>query len=85
MNGTFGWMFTTWLSLIALQALTSPGAPARVSQAFAGANHLLERALDPTVPAIPDRSASGTSQPATAVPSVATTTTPTTIGTRSYA
>jgi hypothetical protein len=54
MRATFGWMFGAWLGLIALQALTSPSAPARVSAAFSGATAVLNRALDPTVPAIPD-------------------------------
>ncbi|MBN9327806.1 MAG: hypothetical protein J0I87_12945 [Cellulomonas sp.] len=54
MGGTLSWAFGAWLGLIALQAATSPSAPARISQAFAGANALLTRALDPNVPAIPD-------------------------------
>lgn len=49
------WAITTALSLIALQALVTNGASGRVGQFFADANRLLERALDPTVPAIPDR------------------------------
>lgn len=47
-------MFSAWLGLIALQALTSPSAPTRVSQLFSGAAAFLNRALDPTVPLIPD-------------------------------
>ena len=54
MRGTLGWMFSAWLALIALQAATSPSAPTRISQAFTGAATLLNRALDPAVPAIPD-------------------------------
>lgn len=51
---TLRWVFGAWLGLVALQALTSPSAPARVAQAFAGAQELVERLLDPNVPAIPD-------------------------------
>lgn len=51
---TLRWVFGAWLGLIALQALTSPSAPDRVAQAFSGAQGLIERLLDPTVPAIPD-------------------------------
>lgn len=54
MSGTLGWAFSTWLSLIALQAVGSRGGAGRISQAFADVDRLLERALDPTVPAIPD-------------------------------
>lgn len=54
MGGTLSWAFGAWLALIALQALTSPSAPTRVSQALSGANAVLNRALDPNVPAIPD-------------------------------
>jgi hypothetical protein len=53
-KSTASWLFTTWLALIALQALTSASAPARVKSAFSGLDSFLERALDPTVPAIPD-------------------------------
>lgn len=49
-----GALFTTWLALIALQALGTKGAGGRVGEFFADADRLLERALDPTVPAIPD-------------------------------
>ena len=54
MRSTLTWMFTTWLALIALQAMTSKSAPKRVSSAFSDVNQLVERLLDPTVPAIPD-------------------------------
>lgn len=54
MKSTASWLFTTWLALIALQALTTPSAPARVRSALSGADQFLKRALDPTVPAIPD-------------------------------
>ncbi len=54
MKSTLGWMFGAWLGLIALQALTSPSAPARVSQLFSGAQQVIDRALNPNVPLIPD-------------------------------
>lgn len=48
------------LSLIALQALVSTGGSGRVASLLADVNRLVVRVLDPTVPAIPDRS-NGTS------------------------
>lgn len=54
MKSTLSWAFTTWLALVALQALTSKSASGRVAQALGDVDRLLERALDPTVPAIPD-------------------------------
>lgn len=57
------WALSTALGLIALQALVTHGASGRVGQFFADVNRLVERALDPTVPAIPDRR-----QPASADP-----------------
>lgn len=57
------WAFTTWLGLVALQAVVSRGGSGRISQAFTDLDKLLERVLDPTVPAIPDRRAG--SSPAT--------------------
>ncbi len=59
--------FTTWLALVALQTLaTSKSSPKRLASFFEDANSVLERALDPTVPAIPDRraGAASTSAPA---------------------
>lgn len=84
MRGTAGWMFTTWLSLVALQALSSRAAPGRVGQLFKDADALLARVLDPTVPAIPDlaaaKAAAAGAPPApsstTGAPSDPTTTTP---------
>lgn len=75
MKSTATWMVSTWLGLIALQAVVSRGGSGRVAQAFADLDTLLERVLDPTVPAIPDRRAGATSS---AVRSAATTTTTTT-------
>jgi hypothetical protein len=54
-KGTLGWMFTTWLTLIALQTLSTQGASGRVASLFTDVNSLVQRALDPTIPAIPDR------------------------------
>jgi hypothetical protein len=45
---------TAWLSLIALQAIVANGS-GKVADAFAGVAGLVDRALDPKVPAIPDR------------------------------
>lgn len=55
MRSTLTWAFTTWLGLVALQAVVSRGGSGRISQAFGDLDALLERVLDPTVPAIPDR------------------------------
>ncbi|MDO8107146.1 hypothetical protein Q6348_08045 [Isoptericola sp. b441] len=46
---------TAGLGLIALQAIVSRGGSGRVGQAFAGLQSVINRALDPTVPAVPDR------------------------------
>jgi len=63
-KGLAGSAFTTWLTLIAVQALAQRESAGRVSQLFADVDRLLERALDPTVPAIPDRrAANGASTP----------------------
>lgn len=64
MKGTLGWMFTTWLALIALQTLSTPGASGRVASLFGDIDSLVQRALDPNVPAIPDRRTGATSTPA---------------------
>lgn len=75
MRGTAGWMFTTFLVLVGLQALTNRSAPGRVASLFSDVNNLLNRALDPTIPAIPDRSATS-STPAAAAPAPTATTSP---------
>lgn len=54
MRGTLAWAFTTWLTLVGLQALATRGAAGRVGELFTSADKVLERLLDPTVPAIPD-------------------------------
>lgn len=59
------------LSLIVLQGLVSRGGSGRVSQLLADVNRLVQRATDPTVPAIPDRrsgAAGSSSSPAPATP-----------------
>lgn len=53
--GTLSWAFSAVLGLVALQALTSRQGSGRVGQMFGDVNRLVERVLDPTVPAIPDR------------------------------
>lgn len=73
MKSTLSWMFTTWLALIALQALTTRTAPSRVGDMLSDINGLLERALDPNVPAIPDLRAGAA--PAASSPSTSTSTT----------
>lgn len=47
--------FTTWLALTALAALGTSGASGRVASALSEINDVIERVLDPTVAAIPDR------------------------------
>jgi hypothetical protein len=47
-------MVTAWLGLIVLQTVSTTGS-GRVAGAFADVNRLVKRALDPKVPAIPDR------------------------------
>ena len=75
MKSTATWMFTTWLALIALQAVVSRGGSGRISSLFADADALLNRALDPTVPAIPDHRTTTTTT--TTAPAVAQAPTPT--------
>jgi hypothetical protein len=45
---------TAWLSLIVLQTVVTTGS-GRVADALSGITDLINRALDPGVPAIPDR------------------------------
>ena len=58
-RGTLRGAFTAWLSLIALHTIATSGG-GRISEAFSDVTSILERVLDPTVPAIPDRSSSAT-------------------------
>jgi hypothetical protein len=67
-KGAAGWMFTTWLGLIALQTLTTKGASGRVASAFTDLNSVLDRILDPTIPAIPDRRPGAATTTAAAAP-----------------
>jgi len=46
---------SAWLGLIALQAVSTRGGSGRVAEFFNDANRLVQRVLDPNVPAIPDR------------------------------
>ena len=46
---------TAWLALIALQAVSSRGGSGRVASFFGDVDGLVQRALSPDVPAIPDR------------------------------
>ncbi len=77
MKTTLTWAFTTWLALVALQALTTKSAPGRIGEFFADVDAFLERALDPTVPAIPDLRSGG--EQATDAKAKTTTTTTTAI------
>lgn len=64
-----------WLGLITLQAVASKGGSGRVASAFADLSGLVDRVIDPAVPAIPDRRgpshavAEGAAAAAGAVPS----------------
>lgn len=55
MSGGWRGLFGAWLALAALQAIgSSSAATGRVGGALSGVAGLVRRALDPTVPAIPD-------------------------------
>lgn len=54
---------TAWLTLIALQTIGTAGGSGRVASFFADADSLVKRALDPNVPAIPDRRAPSVGTP----------------------
>lgn len=72
MKSGLTWAFTTWLSLIALQALATRGSAGRVGSALSDINSIIERLLDADVAAIPDRrsgaTASTTTSTTTTVP-----------------
>jgi hypothetical protein len=53
---------TAWLALIALQAVTTKGGSGRLASFFSDVDRLIGRALDPTVPAIPDLRTGGWGQ-----------------------
>ncbi len=77
---------STVLGLTLLQTLTVGESASRVGSLLRDVDHLLERALDPTVPAIPDRSVHGPAKTGGTVPKANTktkTTTPTKAPTKS--
>lgn len=53
-RGTFRATATAVLGLIALQAVSTKGGSGRVAELLTDANSLVERVLDPSLPAIPD-------------------------------
>jgi len=66
-------MVTAWLGLIVLQAVSQSekDGRGRVAGLFTDVNKLVKRALDPKVPAIPDRrngAATATPQPGAQLP-----------------
>lgn len=63
-RGAVRGMVSAWLGLIALQAVSTAGGSGRIASAFTDVNALLQRAIDPSVPAIPDRSG-GSGNPST--------------------
>lgn len=54
-GGAIRGAFSAWLGLIALQAVSTKGGSGRISEAFGDVASIVERVLDPDVPAIPDR------------------------------
>lgn len=56
------------LSLIVLQGLVSRGGSGKIAELLNDLNRLVIRAVDPTVPAIPDRSAPAAGDGAPAAP-----------------
>jgi hypothetical protein len=46
---------TAWMTLIVLQTVSTAGGSGKVAGLFDDVNNLVKRALDPAVPAIPDR------------------------------
>jgi hypothetical protein len=52
-------MVTAWLGLIVLQTVSTQGGSGRVSGLFYDIDRLLQRALDPSVPAIPNLAKGG--------------------------
>lgn len=47
---------TAWLALIVLQTVSTSGGSGRLASLFGDIDNLVRRALDPSVPAIPDHS-----------------------------
>lgn len=54
MRGALAAAFSTWLALVALQAVATRGSAGRISELAGDIDAIVERVLDPTVPAIPD-------------------------------
>jgi hypothetical protein len=67
-RGALRGAMTAWLGLIALQAVSTTGGSGRISALFGDVNRLVERALDPKVPAIPDRRTAAPAASAPAAP-----------------
>lgn len=63
MGHTLRGAVTAWLALIALGTVAKSGS-GRVASFFGDVDHLVQRALSPSVPAIPDRRAAGSGTPA---------------------
>lgn len=59
-------MFAGFLGLIALHAVGTQGGSGRVAEAFADLSRLIDRVIDPAVPAIPDRRGAGAGDPSPA-------------------
>jgi hypothetical protein len=53
-RGALRGALSAWLGLIALHAVVSKGGSGRIVEALGDVDRLLQRALDPSVPAIPD-------------------------------
>ena len=54
-RGTLRGVFVSWLGLIALQALSTAGGSGRLTELVRDVDAVLQRALDPSIPAIGDR------------------------------
>lgn len=66
-GGALRGVMTAWLGLIALQSLSKAEASNRVTELAGNVATFIDRALDPTIPAIPDLRAGetwGTGAPA---------------------
>ena len=63
-RGALRGALAAWLGLIALHAVGTAGGSGRIAEAFGDVNRLVERVLDPSVPAIPDRRAAAAPAPA---------------------
>jgi hypothetical protein len=61
--GSVRGVFAGFLGLVALHAVGSRGGSGRVGDAFADVAGVIERVMNPTVPAIPDRRAGAPAAP----------------------